>query len=81
MAAPGALAILVALSMTSAVVPSAVLETGNAQPSRDETMLHMPQLVLHAPATVPAAASPRLSSDRQALLDAEPDVDVTGPAN
>ena len=45
MAAPGALAVLVALStMTSAVTPAGQVETA----------LHLPKLDLHAPATVPA---------------------------
>ncbi len=72
MAAPGALAVLVALStMTSAATPA----------GRAEVTLHLPKLAIHAPATVPAAASPQLGRNdlaRQAPVD---DVDVTGPVN
>lgn len=70
MAAPSAVAVLVALStMTSAAAPI----------GRVDSNLELPKLTLHAPATVPAAASPRL--DRNALGRQPPveDVDVTGP--
>jgi hypothetical protein len=73
MAAPGALAVLVALStLTSAATPAG---------KQVEMALHMPKLAIQAPATVPAAASPQLRRDdltKQAPVD---DVDITGPMN
>ena len=72
MAAPGALAVLVALStMTSALTPAGQVETA----------LHLPRLDLHAPATVPAAASPHLQQNRVTTTAPQVDVDVTGPSN
>jgi len=72
MAAPGAYAVLVALttlaSSTAAVPADSV-----------KTAVHLPRIILHAPATVPAAASPRLPRDQAA--DTGPDVDVTGPSH
>ncbi len=67
MAAPSAVAVLVALStMTSAPAPIGHVDSN----------FELPKLTLHAPATVPAAASPRLERDRQPPVE---DVDITGP--
>ncbi len=74
MAAPGALAVLLALSTLS----PATMPMGQVTPRHDETALHFPQLTLHAPATVPSAASPQLQRDQAA---SGPDVDITGPVN
>jgi len=71
MAAPGAYAVLVALATlaSTAAVPADSVETA----------LRLPKLSLHVPATVPAAASPRVVPDKAA--DPVPDVDVTGPTH
>jgi hypothetical protein len=73
MAAPGALAVLVALStMTSAATPA-----GRAI----EPAFHMPKLAIQAPATIPAAASPQLKRDDLGGKAPADDVDITGPVN
>lgn len=70
MAAPTAAAVLVALStMTSAATPV----------GRADNSFELPKLTLHAPATVPAAASPQLGRDDLAKQPPIEDVDVTGP--
>jgi hypothetical protein len=70
MVAPCACAMLVALSTMTSAVSSA---------DHVEMALHLPKLTLQVPATVPAAASPRLQQDRSA--DPEADVDITGPTH
>ena len=69
MAASGAYAVLVALSTLATASPA----------DRVETALHLPKLTLQVPATVPAAASPRLQPRRSA--EPEADVDITGPTH
>jgi hypothetical protein len=73
MAAPGALAMLVALSTAASVATPA---GHSAEPVRQ-----LPQLAIHAPATVPAAASPQLQRDDLARRAPVDDVDITGPVN
>ncbi len=73
MAAPGALALLVALStVTSAATPAG---------RQVETALHLPKLSIQAPATVPAAASPQVQRNDLGRLAPMDDVDITGPVN
>ncbi|WP_413990404.1 hypothetical protein ACMDCR_31545 [Labrys okinawensis] len=73
MAASGALAVLVALStVTSAATPAG---------RQVEPALHLPKLSIHAPATVPAAASPQFGRDGLAKQAPVDDVDITGPVN
>jgi hypothetical protein len=43
--------------------------------------LHLPKLSIQAPATIPAAPSPRLRRDDLARQAPADDVDITGPAN
>jgi hypothetical protein len=73
MAAPGALAVLVALStMTSAAMPAS---------RAIEPALHLPKLAIQAPATIPAAASPQFKRDDLGGKAPVDDVDITGPVN
>jgi hypothetical protein len=71
MAAPGAYAVLVALSTLAS---AAAMPVDTAQ-----TALHLPKLALQVPATVPATTPPHLRQERRA--DPEPDVDITGPTH
>ena len=72
MAAPGAVAIVVAFSTATSFATPA----GKVEPT-----LQMPRLAIHAPATVPAAASPQLKRDDLIRKGPVEDVDVTGPVN